>query len=88
MPCYVVCYDLNTVGQNYECITRRIKELTHFHAQQSVWFVQHSGPETALVEYLKGCLDSNDRLFVSEVSKSWAGINMPKGETWLNSRGY
>lgn len=86
MTCYVVCYDLNTVGQNYDCIIERIKSLPYFHAQQSVWFVEHSGPETAVCEYLVGCLDTNDRLFVSEVSKSSAGYNMPEGAKWLNRR--
>lgn len=29
MACYVVCYDLNTLGQNYTCITTKLKALPH-----------------------------------------------------------
>ena len=88
MPCFVVAYDLNKVGQNYECLTAKIKALSHCHAQGSVWFVEHAGPETALRDYLKPCLDENDRLFVSAISKTWAGYNMPVCGKWLNDRGY
>jgi hypothetical protein len=88
MACFVVAYDLNPIGQNYECITGRIKALTHCHAQGSVWFVEYSGTESELREYLRPCLDQNDRLFVSEVSKSWAGLHMPTCGQWLNERGY
>lgn len=88
MACYVMAYDLNKVGQNYECITSRIKQLAYCHAQGSVWFVDYSGTEQELCNHLKSCLDSNDRLFVSEVSRAWTGQNMPTCGKWLNDRGY
>jgi len=83
MTVFVVTYDLNQRGQNYECITSRIEALTHFHAQKSVWFVEYEGDSMALASYLIDCLDDNDRLFVTPID-GWAGVNMPKGEKWLN----
>lgn len=88
MACFIVAYDLNAVGQNYDCITAKIKEFPNCHAQKSVWFVQYDGSEPQLRDYLQPCLDSNDRLFVSEVSRSWAGLHMPTCGKWLNDRGY
>jgi len=88
MACYVVAYDLNTLGQNYDCITGKLESLPNCHTQKSVWLVEHAGPETALRDYLLPCLDANDRLFVSEVSRSWAGRGMPVCAKWLNDRGY
>lgn len=88
MACFVIAYDLNKVGQNYQCITERIKKFANCHAQGSVWFVQYDGQEEQLRDHLKSCLDENDRLFVSEVSKSWAGYHMPTCGKWLNERGY
>ena len=86
MTVYVVTYDLNKQGQNYECITERLKSLPYFHAQKSVWFVEYGGSADALVAFLMNCLDENDRLFVSEITDNWSGFNMPKGEAWLNAR--
>ena len=88
MACYVVAYDLNTVGQNYDCIIGKIKAFPNCHAQKSVWFVEYVGSEASLRDHLRPCLDSNDRLFVSEVSRTWAGQNMPTCGKWLNERGY
>ncbi len=88
MGIHIVAYDLNVVGQNYECITGKLKALPNCHAQGSVWFVQYEGTEAQLRDQLLPCLDSNDRLFVNEVSKSWAGKNMPTCGKWLNDRGY
>lgn len=88
MPCFVVAYDLNTVGQNYTCLTDKVKKLPHCHAQQSVWFVEYAGTEDQLRAHLSACLDTNDRLFVSQISKTWSGMNMPTCGKWLNDRGY
>ena len=88
MACFVVAYDLNKVGQNYECITTELKKLPYCHAQGSVWFVEYSGSAVELRDALNGCLDENDRLFVSEISKAWAGQHMPTCGKWLNDRGY
>jgi len=77
MAVYVVAYDLKVLGQNYECVTKRLKAFDHWHAQGSVWFVDCPGSEATLREALQTCLDSNDRLFISEVSRTWAGKNMP-----------
>lgn len=88
MACFVVAYDLNKVGQNYECLTEKLKALPYCHAQGSVWFVEYSGNEVSLRNHLQPCLDENDRLFVSAISKTWAGVHMPTCAKWLNDRGY
>ena len=88
MACFVVAYDLKVIGQNYTCITEKLRELPHCHAQGSVWFVEYSGVESGLRDYLRPCLDNNDTLFVSEVSRTWAGQTMPVCGKWLNDRGY
>lgn len=88
MACFVVAYDLNTIGQNYDCIIDKLKQLGHCRTQQSVWFVEYEGSEENLAIYLAACLDTNDRLFVSEVSGSWAGKGMQVCGKWLNDRGY
>ena len=87
MAIFIVAYDLNIVGQNYTCITAKLKSLSHCHVQGSVWFVEYSGNAVNLRDQLKDCLDQNDRLFVDQVSGTWAGWNMPTCGQFLNDRG-
>jgi hypothetical protein len=88
MTAFTVCYDLKKIGQNYTCITEKLKKLPHCHAQGSVWLVDYSGTASDLRNHLGTCLDANDTLFVDYVSKSWAGQGMPVCGKWLNDRGY
>lgn len=88
MPCYVVAYDLRTPGRDYTSLTKQLQSVPNCHAQGSVWFIEHPGPEATIRDVLRGHMDANDILFVSEVSKSWAGQWMPTCGAWLNQRGY
>ena len=87
MAVFIVAYDLNKVGQNYACITGKLKALPHCHVQGSVWFVDYSGTAVQVRDHLRQCLDENDRLFVESVSAQWAGFNMPACGKWLNEQG-
>jgi len=84
MADFVVAYDLKQKGQNYECITGKLKKLSSFHAQGSVWFVKYDGTAAELRDHLKDCCDSNDVLFVGHLA-TWSGYHMPKGAEFLNS---
>ena len=88
MACFIVAYDLNKQGQNYSCLTGKLGAMPSCHAQGSVWLVEYAGTETQLRDILMSCLDGNDRLLISEASKSWAGQNMPTCGKWLNDRDY
>jgi len=76
MSIYIVSYDLNKVGQNYSCITEKLKAYPkHWHAQQSVWFIVSSGNASRIRDELQTCLDSNDSLFVGQLSSAaWTGL--------------
>ena len=87
MPAFIVAYDLDQPGQNYTCIIERLNTLPHCHAQESVWFVLFEGTAPDLRAYLAACLDSNDKLFVDQVSNGWAGWGMPVCGNWLNNLG-
>jgi hypothetical protein len=87
MTVFIVAYDLNQVGQNYTCITRKLEALPYCHAQGSVWFVDWHGTASSLRDHLASCCDANDKLFVDPVSNTWAGRGMPNCGTWLNGRG-
>lgn len=87
MAVFIVTYDLDQPGQNYDCVIGKLEALDHCHAQRSVWFVSANGTTTDLRNHLSGCLDSNDRLFVDYISDAWTGWNMPTCGKWLNDHG-
>ena len=88
MAVYIVTYDLKKIGQNYECITGKLKALKAHHAQGSVWFVNYSGKAWELRNDLDPCMDTNDVLFVGIVIKDhWASYNHTALAKWLASNG-
>ena len=78
MASYIVSYDLYRQGQNYECLIEKIKSYgTHWHMQQSVWVIVTNQNATQIRDFLRPCLDSNDKLFVAKLSgeAAWYGYS-------------
>lgn len=88
MALYLVAYDLVRQGQNYTCIINKLEALgTYFHIQQSVWLVGWDGDAYALATHLEGCLDGNDKLFVTRATpdSAWTGYD-DDGTQWIQSQ--
>lgn len=76
MSVYIVTYDLIKQGQNYACITQKLKSYpTHWHAQGSVWIIETNQTAVQVRDHLSPCLDSNDKLFVAKLTgeAAWTG---------------
>lgn len=76
MSNYIVTYDLMKSGQNYTCLTTKLKAYgTWCHLQGSVWVISTSQTATQVRDNLASCLDSNDKLFVGQLSggAAWIG---------------
>jgi len=84
MAKFLVVYDLRNPGKDYRNLHVALESLPHFHAQQSLWFVQWSGTAPALRDKLALHIDNNDILFVAQLDM-WASFNMPAAGNWLNS---
>lgn len=82
---YVITYDLNKQGQNYEDLINAIKKYTCFHAMQSVWFVKSNQSSSQINDFLKQYIDKNDNLFVSEVTSNRSGWLSQASWDFLNS---
>lgn len=85
MASYIVAYDLNQSGQNYECITKKLKAYpTHWHMQGSVWIIITESTAKLIRDNLQSCLDDNDELFVGTLSgeAAWKGYSTSISE-WL-----
>lgn len=85
MPCYVISYDLDQPGQDYEDLFELIKSYgTWCHAMESTWFIVTDEDAQTIRDYLLTTMDSNDKLFVGKLSGegAWSGLGTKKNQ-WL-----
>lgn len=66
-----VSYDLPKPGQDYPSLTTALKNLGAKKILQSHWVLRSASTAVELREHLKPFIDSNDRLFVDQISE-WA----------------
>ncbi|MBB4096969.1 hypothetical protein [Sphingomonas kyeonggiensis] len=88
MAAFIVTYDLMKQGQNYTCITNKLKSYgTHWHLQGSVWIIETTQSAVQIRDSLKPCLDQNDKLLVArlEGEAAWLGYGDEEGK-WLKDR--
>ena len=88
MPALIVAYDLLTPGKDYDTLIKALEGVPHCHVQQSVWFINVDRTPVQVRDWLAQFLDTNDKLFVDNVTTSWAGKAMPVCGNWLNNLGY
>lgn len=73
---YLITYDLNNPGQNYDSLYKTIKSLGSWaHALDSTWFVDTNYSAAQIREKLQTHMDSNDLVFVSLVTEYSAYLN-------------
>lgn len=84
-----VSYDLKKPGQDYESLIIAINAYNCCKINKSDWLISTSDDCVEVRDYLKQFIDTNDTLFVAELSgKSgwWASYNLDKNTVnWLNS---
>lgn len=72
---FLVSYDLNKSGKNYDGVFQAIKDASTgkwCRPLKSVWVIQSNLSAQAVYETIAPHLDSDDRILVIEVtSKSW-----------------
>ena len=76
MAVYIVNYDLNQTGQNYNCLIKKLESYpTYWHMQDSSWIIISNDKVETIRNNLISCLDSNDELFIGKLSgtAAWAG---------------
>lgn len=86
---YLITYDLNKAGKDYESLYSALKEYQFERDADldSVWFVSTSWTAGQIFEDLKHHIDSNDRLFITQIQKDgyfgWMRENI---WPWINDR--
>lgn len=72
---YLISYDLDKPGQNYDRLIARLKEHGAFRVLLSQWALKSTWTPIQLRDDLRTYVDSNDRLLVTEVG-NWASLNL------------
>ncbi|MGI8838297.1 MAG: SinR family protein [Pyrinomonadaceae bacterium] len=90
MKTYLVGYDLNAPGKNYDPLLKALREDFegyYWHHLDSTWIIKTDLSATEIRDKLKPPLiDGNDELLVVRLQGNWAtwGIS-EKGSQWLHS---
>lgn len=86
MKSYLIGYDLNRPGQDYDDLFAAIKAEAsgYWHHLDSTWIIKSDSTAAAIRDALKPHLDKNDELLVAKLSGegAWAGFN-DSGSKWL-----
>lgn len=73
----LITYDLCNPGKNYDDLYKYLKSLPDYACIcESVWFTTSSKGCSTLRDDLSALLDSNDRIFVAELTGVAAGQNI------------
>lgn len=89
MATYMIGYDLNKQGKNYDGLIAKIKEISDgfWHHLDSTWLIGHAGNAITIREALEPYLDADDELLVALLTKGdWASFGIKEsGATWLHN---
>lgn len=73
---YLVSYDLNKSGKNYDGVSDAIKNASNgkwCHPLESVWIIQSSLSAKGIFDRIAPFIDSDDRLLVAGMTSEWWG---------------
>jgi len=82
---YLISYDLNKPGQNYDDLYQEIKELgsSRWHDLDSTWLVDTKLNANQISDRLKKHIDENDFFLVIGVTSDYAGRLPEKALKWI-----
>ena len=87
MAVYLITYDLCRPRQEYQDLYEAIKSLgPWWHELDSVWVVRSAKSIIEIRDTLGLCIDSNDKLFVAELTgrAAWYGLSA-ESVSWLKN---
>lgn len=89
MNTYLIGYDLNKTGQDYETLINKIKGLTNtwWHCLDSTFIIKTDLTAVQIRDYLVSFIDSNDELLVARLSgeAAWNNGFSDKCSDWLKN---
>lgn len=88
MPIYIVTYDLNRPGQNYDLLYGAIKGVSsdYIRPLKSLWMLNTPMSASAIYDRLINHIDQTDRILVSKLTHDHMGFLNKNDCNWLASR--
>lgn len=84
MTSKIVSYDLCSPGRNYNELYEVIKKYPHWaHITESTWFIKSDSSCVEVRENLSKWMDSNDKIFVAELTGNAAWKNVICDDDYL-----
>lgn len=80
MKTYLISYDLIKPDTNpeYTMLMKMIKSANRWSKPlKSTWLIQTDLSSLDIVNQLKSVIDANDKIYVTEITRNWASINLP-----------
>jgi len=85
MAVYLVTYDLNAPGKNYDDLYEAIKSLgAWWHYLDSTWLVDTHLSAQSISDKLLSHIDKNDYLLVIKVTNEYQGWLPQKAWEWMH----
>jgi hypothetical protein len=87
MASYLIGYDLNKSGQDYNTLIERIKKFgTWWHCLDSTWIVKSDLNSAQIRDALSPLIDGNDELLVVKLTgeAAWVGFS-DECSKWLKN---
>ena len=85
MTTYTVSYDL-IKSKDYQTLWDELERLKAHRTEESYWLVAYNGTAKALHDHLKKFVDSDDKLWVSELTKNHYYSNAKGGtNAWITA---
>jgi hypothetical protein len=86
MPALLVTYDLRAPGRNYQRLLDYLQKYPSIRVVESSWMISTSETAMQVCDEIASYVDSNDRVFVGEVTRNAAWLHLPDAVTaWLNT---
>jgi hypothetical protein len=85
MSAYMITYDLNKSGKDYNGVYQAIKDSSTAwcHYWDSSWLIKSSHTPNEITDKVKTHLDSDDRLIVIEVKDNYQGWLTDEQWKWI-----
>lgn len=86
MTIYLISYDLNKSGQDYQKLFDAIKAyLGYYRVLKSAWFVSTTSSAQGIYDFLRSHIDSSDRIFISKIDSDKQGWLDESAWTWIKN---
>lgn len=81
---YIITYDLNIPGQDYDSLISAIKSYDYIKVLKSAWFIKTGRSASEIYNHLRPLIDDSDRIFISEITLNHGGWLDRAVIDWLN----